>query len=415
MKQLYWKTAVIALILGCSVKVNAQRCKTSVIRAQHLKNHPELKVKIDRIQEFTKEYVKNYNPNASRAVLKVPVVVHIVYRTNEENISDEQVYSQMRVLNDDFRKKNANFSNTPSAFQALAADVEIEFCLSAVDPAGKASTGITRTQTSIDNIGATNKWYSTAQGGKDPWDNSKFINVWVCDIGDDGTLGFATPPGAANPIESDGMVIGHQYFGTIGTAANSAPNNLGRTATHEMGHYFNLEHLWGPGNGGCSEDDFVADTPEQDKDSGGCPGFPETDNCTTGGNGIMFNNYLDYADDNCMTMFTLGQKKRMLACLNGPRKDLLQSVNCSTLDVDLKTMNKRKITVYPNPVQHQLNVEVGSDKMVGFQLINALGVVVRSIAVQGTTVIDVSELESGLYVLRTTDGIGFAKQLVITK
>ena len=121
-------------------------------------------------------------------------------------------------------------------------------------------------------------------------------------------------------------------MGTTGTAA--APYDLGRTGTHEVGHYFNLDHVWGPGNGGCGQDDGVADTPLQSAPNYSCPSFPETDNCSGLPNGVMFSNYMDYVDDACMTIFTTGQKTRMLAALNGPRSSLLSSNGCAGVNND---------------------------------------------------------------------------------
>lgn len=246
---------LICMLLGINPSAHAQHCLTNQVCSQNIARNPAILDRIEANELFTQKWIKEqYEPNARVAPVALPVVVHVLWRTNEENISDEQIESQMAVLNEDFRKMNLNFSNTPAALQGLAADVELEFCLATIDPGGNPTNGITRTQTDVDNIGMTLDFFDGYYGGKAPWDQAKYINIWVCDIGDDGTLGFATPPGTADPPESDGLVIGHQFFGTTGTAAGSSPNHLGRTTTHEMGHYFNLEHIWGPGNGGCKED-----------------------------------------------------------------------------------------------------------------------------------------------------------------
>ena len=151
------------------------------------------------------------------------------------------------VLNADFRRLNADANNT----WPQAQDSEIEFCLATVDPNGNATTGITRTSTNTTAFGTNDQVKSNSSGGKDAWDASKYMNMWVCDISG-GILGYAQFPGG-NPA-TDGVVIDYQYFGTIGTA--SASFDLGRTATHEVGHYLNLRHIWG--DGGCSVDDFVS-------------------------------------------------------------------------------------------------------------------------------------------------------------
>src|SRR5205085_7351896 len=137
----------------------------------------------------------------------------------------------------------------------------------------------------------------TANGGHDAWNRDQYLNIWVCDLS--GKIGYAQFPGG--PAATDGVVIDYQAFGTLGTA--SIPFHLGRTATHEIGHWLNLRHIWGDANCG---DDLVADTPTQQTDNGGCPSFPHV-TCSNGPNGDMFMNYMDYVNDNCMNMFTAGQ------------------------------------------------------------------------------------------------------------
>lgn len=238
---------ILCLFLLSYVSSNllGQKCTTVEIRNKNIQKNPKILEEIERINKFTSEWILSQKSSIKlKTVVSLPVVVHVIWRIEDDNISDEQILSQFVVLNNDFRKMNSNFSITSAAFQAIAADTEIEFCLASIDPSGSATNGITRTQTSIDNIGETENWYRTSDGGKDAWDLNRYINIWVCDIGEE-NLGFATPPGTAFPEESDGLVIGSPYFGTIGTAVNSFPNHLGRTVTHEMGHYLNLEHLWG--------------------------------------------------------------------------------------------------------------------------------------------------------------------------
>jgi len=302
---------------GTQLPAQSEQCLSASLRNARVDANPELAQKAARLEQFTQHWIHDQKGKLQlRSPITLSGVVHVLWRTAAENISDAQIQSQIEVLNEGFRQRNADFSNTPAAFLGIAADVEIEFCLASVDPDGNSTNGITRTQTDIDNIRKTEDWYSTFWGGKDAWDVDRYINIWACDIGDDGTLGFAYIPETADPPESDGLVIGHQYFGKIGTAANTEFNNLGRTVTHEMGHYFNLEHLWGIDRGSCEEDDFVSDTPNQFEDSFACPTFPLFDDCTSERGGVQFMNFMDYSDDACLTMFTEGQKMRMLAALN---------------------------------------------------------------------------------------------------
>lgn len=421
MKKFLFSLATIYLttLLSIPSSLYGQKCQTSQKRAKCMVENPEIAIKRDQINQFTEQWIATQQVSAQvRAVVTLPVVVHVVWLENSENISEAQISSQLDVLNEDFRKLNANISTTPAAFQAIAADVEIEFCLASIDPNGNPTDGITRTQTTIDEIGETNAFFSTAEGGHDAWDNSQYINIWICNQ-EEGSLGFATPPGTAFPPESDGLVIPSIYFGTIGTAANSAPNHLGKTGTHEMGHFFNLEHIWGPTNGGCNEDDLVTDTPNQDTESGGCPSFPFTDNCTTSGNGINFQNYLDYSDDECMSMFTEGQKMRMLAAVNGPRASLLNSAACDAM-VATNDLNDfaNSISIFPNPTNNFITISI-EDKYASqnltWELFDMVGHKHLIFSMIDKKEIILSHLPEGVYFLSCLDFPKTVKKIILTK
>ncbi len=248
----------------------------------------------------------------------IPVVVHVIFRAPVENISDQQIEGQIDVLNRDFRKRNPDVANVPAPFQPLASDALVEFALARIGPDGQPTTGITRTQTTVPRFFEDNAMKFTAQGGKDAWDATRYLNMWVCPEilrrrDDRPLLGYAQFPGGLPA--TDGVAIVHNAFGTTGTA--TAPFNLGRTATHEVGHWLDLHHIWGD-NVGCSDDDLVADTPAQLQQNFGTPSFPHV-TCNNGPNGDMFMNYMDYVDDRAMFMFSAGQVTRMQATLAGPR------------------------------------------------------------------------------------------------
>jgi hypothetical protein len=249
-------------------------------------------------------------------VTVIPVVVHVVYRTATENISEAQIKSQIDVLNRDFRKANPDGSATPAVFAPFAADARVEFELATTDPNGNATKGITRTQTTVTGFTDNNDVKKASTSGADAWPADKYLNLWVCKLS--GTLlGYAQFPGG--PAWSDGVVITHTAFGTTGTAA--APFNLGRTATHEIGHWLNLRHIWGDDGNGCNGDDFIADTPNAAGANTGMPTFPHV-TCNNGPNGDMFMNYMDYTDDAGMFMFTAGQVTRMQASLDSDRSTI---------------------------------------------------------------------------------------------
>jgi hypothetical protein len=250
---------------------------------------------------------------------EIPVVVHVLYRNSTENISDGQIQSQIDVLNADFRATNSDRSSTPGVFQSLIGDARVTFKLADVDPAGNPTNGITRTSTNNTSFSSdTDNAKHTSTGGEDAWPADRYLNLWTCGNLRNGSgqalLGYAQFPGG--PSDTDGVVILQSAFGTTGTA--TAPFDLGRTATHEIGHWLNLRHIWGDDGTGCTGDDFVADTPNAGGPNYGKPTFPHV-TCNNAPNGDLFMNYMDYVDDDAMFMFTQGQVARMQAALDGPR------------------------------------------------------------------------------------------------
>ena len=237
-----------------------------------------------------------------------------------------QIFSQIDILNQDYRRTNIDAINTPNVWNSIAADTEIEFCLMNTDPNGNFTNGITRTQTSQTSFSIQNDdMKSSSSGGIDPWPQDDYLNIWVCDLSG-GILGYATPPsGFNNP--NDGVVVGYRYFGNTGVV--QSPYNKGRTTTHEVGHWLNLDHVWGS-FGNCGNDN-VNDTPIQEEANYSCPSFPHNPNScnTTNSNGDMFMNYMDYTNDACMNMFTNGQKNRMISAINQYRPNLLNHNLCS--------------------------------------------------------------------------------------
>jgi len=251
----------------------------------------------------------------AQKLVRIPVVVHVVYRSDEENVSDAQIKSQIKTLNADYGAKNADKSKVPAVWKGLVTDAKIQFALASQDPRGKKTPGITRTATTEESFSPDNSVKSKKTGGVDPWATNRYLNIWVCSLSDN-LLGYAQFPGG--PAATDGVVILNTAFGSTGSA--TAPFNKGRTATHEVGHFLNLRHIWGDRND-CSGNDFVADTPAAQQSNSGKPRFPQI-TCNNGPDGDMFMNYMDYVDDDAMFMFTVGQVARMNATLAGPRKKL---------------------------------------------------------------------------------------------
>ena len=235
--------------------------------------------------------------------LEIPVIVNVLYKTTVQNISSAQIQSQITALNNDFQAANTDYNLTPSVFQSLrAGNTKIRFVLD----------GIIRKSTTKTGWSADNSMKSTAKGGISPSSPTTKLNIWICNLSG-GILGYAQFPGGSST--TDGIVIDNNAFGTTGTV--QAPFNKGRTATHEVGHWMNLRHIWGDANCGS---DLVTDTPNHNTANYGCPTYPHYSTCS-GKPVEMTMNYMDYSDDACMYMFTSGQKTRMRAIFasGGPR------------------------------------------------------------------------------------------------
>lgn len=284
---------------------NKRLCGTMSAFIRQLELNPELRAVQRRLESATRAR-RGTDDIVRRGLLRIPVIVHVVFNTDEENISDEQIHSQIAVLNQDFRASNADIAGVPAVWRGLVTDAQLEFDL--------ADVTRTRTErTSFTDVGDFMKF--EASGGHDVVDPERNLNIWVCNL--EPWLGYAYLP----PItpEIDGVVIGYKYFGTIGTAIS--PFNLGRTTTHEIAHYLNLLHLWGDDSPICTDSDLIEDTPNQAEPNFNSPTFPSI-SCGNGPNGDMFMNYMDYVDDDSMFMFTAQQVQRMRTALAENRPDL---------------------------------------------------------------------------------------------
>ncbi|HNS12047.1 MAG TPA: M43 family zinc metalloprotease [Bacteroidia bacterium] len=281
----------------------------------------------------------------SNVIHTIPVVVHVIYKTTAQNISDAQILSQIQVLNEDFGRRNPDTTHTPSFWSGIAATTNFQFCLAKQDPSGNPTTGIERRVTTTNSFSTSNNMKHYSSGGLDAWDVNRYFNIWVCNLGSF-LLGYAEPPSSVHSDEY-GVVILYDAFGRIGTV--SSPYDLGRTTTHEIGHAFGMEHIWGDDND-CSGSDGIADTPDQEIETYDCPvTVPMFDGCTGSGNGIMYMNYMDYTDDACMNMFTVGQANRMNLLMGAFYPTLLVSTACEDVTGINEASNNFSFSIYPNP------------------------------------------------------------------
>ncbi len=280
-------------------------CGTMAAHMSLLEKHPSFRARQFKLEQDSARRRARGLTAADLRIRTVKVVVHVVYKTDAQNISTAQINSQIAVLNRDFSATNPDKTMVPAPWKGLVTDSRIRFSLYRV----------TRTKTTKSSFTHDDGVKRASTGGIAPFKPKEYLNIWVCALGG-GLLGYAQFPGG--PTSTDGVVINYRAFGTSGTA--EAPFNKGRTATHEVGHYFNLRHIWGDTED-CSGSDYVADTPNCAGPNYGAPHFP-TVTCNNGPNGDMFMNYMDYVDDAAMFMFTTQQVLRIRAALEGARRGL---------------------------------------------------------------------------------------------
>jgi hypothetical protein len=380
--------------------VYAQReCRSFEYQQQLIQNDPSLKTSRQAIEDFVfNQKLTQVSSSARIAGLKIitiPVIVHILYHYPGENISDDLVRSQIAALNRDYRKLNPDTTKIPAEFKSLAADCGIEFKLATVDAAGRASTGIIHKYTPVTRWTIDDKIKFSSEMGDDAWDANSYLNIWV------GTIdlnGYSSSPG--DPANKDGIVISNAAFGIT----NSSNYGKGRTAVHEVGHWLGLRHLWGDANCG---DDGIADTPKQQTFTSGCPSSVRV-SCGNGPYGDMYMDYMDFTNDDCLVMFTEGQKQKMLTLFepDGPRNSILSSNGLGIPLIEQYPLPETSpqwlhVQIFPNPVTSELTLNMEYDaRWIGKELkvFNVTGQLqIRKMITSKIQKLDVSNLKPGIY------------------
>jgi hypothetical protein len=328
------------------------RCSTMEHHA-HLVNEGLASAnQLDQMDQAIQQWIDNNPDNSGQTLITIPVVFHVIYNTTTQNIPDARIFAQLDVMNKDFSRTNADTVNTPAAFLPVAANTEIQFALANRDPNGNPVTGITRTQTSLSGFtSSSSDMKFTSKGGKDIWNREHYLNVWIVNF-TDWTLGFAKFPGG-DPLE-DGVVVHYRSVGgPSSNDINFSPYHLGRTATHEIGHWFGLYHTFQSGCQGTNPTscinlgDKVCDTPPVSNATFNCPTNNNTCSETPTDLPDMVTNFMDYTDDPCMNIFTQGQKDRMQAAINLTRFNLFTSPGY--VGINSVEALKNSINIYPNP------------------------------------------------------------------
>jgi len=396
---------------------NIERCMSHKAIEYQESLTPGYAEHVDEQFELAKQH-QHTKTNKSQLYV-IPVVVHVVYNTPAQNLPDSVVLRQIETLNEDFQRLNADTVNMRSDFDIVKGSPNIQFQLAQIDPQGNPATGITRTETTLETFGdfgliqgdfsTLEQVKQTAEGGHDPWDQSRYLNIWVCNMELFNTpflLGFATPPsGLPNwppgsiPNLSDGVVVQYQAFGS------NNPNPLdmgqgpldvrGRTCTHEVGHYLGLRHIWG--DGACTEQDGIDDTPNADDQSQfDCDDTKNT--CTDNIQNIdlpdMIENYMDYSAEACQNSFTQGQVDLMRGVLENQRIDLVNNNPASVKVEELVA------AIYPNPASTEINVNFDNGIAKNVKIYGMNGRLIQSHQPETSLLtIDVSSLENGVYLI----------------
>ncbi|NML72397.1 T9SS type A sorting domain-containing protein [Chryseobacterium sp. RP-3-3] len=404
---------ILLLSVGLLIaNVYGQReCGTTEKMNEFFAKNPQALAKKQDLRNYLMS--KNTTGKNVQTVITIPIVVHVLYKTTAQNISEAQIASQIAILNNDFRKLNADFNTVvPDAFKPAGADMELAFCMATKDPNGNPTTGIERKSvpTSFD---FENNYYVAS--GLTAWDPTKYLNIWVGDVPSP-SLGWAYLPDAAGYPE-DGLAIGYKYFGTTGAA--QFPYNGGRTATHEIGHYFGLLHPWGEDDSVCGtadNDDGCADTPATNNPYSGGNVFPDNSNmCTPSANGAMFMNFMDYVTDTEMALFSNDQKTIKTNTMSGPRASLLNSNGCAFLAVN-EVEKANSINLFPNPTTQYISIASPLARINEVEIFNSEGRLVKKAVIKNETdKIDVNDLASGVYYVRTYNDKDFVKSMKFIK
>lgn len=407
------------LIFSSDIHAQQLICGDGILKNQLERNYPEY---MDRVRStFEEARMNGITPYRSQEVYTIPVVVHVVWNAEEENLHDSIIIDQIRILNEDFRRLNPDAENLRPIFLDRVGDPGIEFELIAIE---RVQTNALFTPTLT---GLPDQIKQSGVGGSNAWDTDKYMNLWVCKIQPlsffgvplGQVLGYAYPPadlsnwpeGSSAPSpELDGVVVDYRIFGRnnpleIDPGTGDSVSGYGRTAIHEIGHYLGLRHIWGDVlfGDGCSEDDGVDDTPNQASASNWA--------CDTTRNSCidpvddlpdMIENYMDYSDERCMNSFTNGQIAIMRAVLEGPRNGLLQTV--STRD----PFATKSFSMYPNPSADgifnlSLYYNMDNDQL-KYQVFDKMGRLVNSGNISSLqNRIDLSGNSPGMYFFRLMD------------
>ena len=403
---------LLPLIYVFELSAQTEPCGFDLMQKKYLEEHPEVEVSNE---PFVKPMFRSAETSADD-ILYIPVVVHVIHASGEaigigSNISVSRINSQIDVLNEDYMRMNSDTGSTPSDFKSVAGSAGIRFCLASRDPSGNPTDGITRHIYTIPDADYVEDVIKPATN----WNSNYYLNIWVLDHPISGLLGYSyLPYSSMIGTTDDGVVIDYRYFGN-----GFGATGQGRTATHEIGHYLGLTHTWAnrSGAGGCGNDDGITDTPLQSAANYGCPSHPST-SCSTAD---MFMNFMDYSNDNCMNLFTIGQSDLMRSVLYGTsgisgygsRKNLIDWswANCSGVSSTEEHVIQ-ELTIYPNSSEGTVYLSTSEQGVVSILAVD--GRLVHHEEIEQTITLDLEHLPAGVYnlILQTDENV-ISRKLVI--
>lgn len=381
------------------------------------------------------ERAKHFESQDREDVYTIPVVVHIVYNSEAENLADSVIYNQIASLNADYRRMNEDAENVRDTFNTIVGDTFIGFELAAFDPSGNPTNGITRTATDVESffsldMSPAEGVKSTADGGIDPWDQDRYLNIWVCDMSVFETiflLGYATPPDGlphwpedATEGLADGVVVQFQAFGSNNPnpliAGGEEIDVRGRTTTHEVGHYLGLRHIWGDGD--CAEQDGVDDTPNAIDQSGSCDLEKNTcldDIADLGDLPDMVENFMDYSPETCQNSYTLGQVGIMRGVLEIERYNLVNDNPALGINANIAKFASFKL--YPNPSNGTVQFTYYSsveNQTAQVDILSETGQFIQSAQLPlGSQTIVIEGLSKGVYFVRLANQNGIRTEKLV--
>lgn len=439
----------ILILLGyAGFAQQAKRCANDYLFSKLAQKYPAMLTSAEADREHFKAILENRTPAAAvqkqTAQVTIPVVFHIVLNEmqlkelgGEEGVA-LRIDSQMTVLNREYNAQGLDRADIPSVFQPLYGDAQIRFGLALRKPDGTEAKGYEIVTTtvmsySVEN-GTTGSFFAASDakyastGGADAWDPTRYLNIWIVNFTERGLLGICPPMSWVStgfPINEVGPAINYKAFGKQGPGQTSflAGYNGGRTLVHEIGHFFELYHIWGNtsvGAGNCTDDDFIDDTPRQKDANTVCPSFPK-ENCNNTTGGEMFMNFMDYVEDHCYKMFTKQQAALMSYHASDPKGNAYSlSLHPELLRLPSDTTGEElAFSILPNPSEGQLFITLDNQRILEhIQIVNGLGQIVRTIAITDKQLkkynVDIGGMSKGIYYVRCIFASGtLTKKIVL--